>query len=61
MENGSTERSINAAPETGCVHLRETEEYVECANRSRIRFYKVMIWVSALCGLGFGLMLIFTW
>lgn len=61
MANEPTERTVEAALDMGCIHLRNPKECPECANRRRVRLYKMVIWVSALSGVGFGLALIFTW
>ncbi len=61
MAHEPTERTAEAAPGLGCIHLRDPSECAECANRRRVRLYKAVILVSALSGVGFGLALIFTW
>ena len=61
MANDPMERPAEAAPDMGCIHLRDPSECAQCANRRRVRFYKAVILVSALSGVGFGLALIFTW
>ena len=61
MANRFTNLLGETSEEMGCIHLRDPKECLDCARRRSIRLYKTTVWVSALCGVVLGVLMIITW
>ena len=61
MANEHGDASSGKVRHRKCVHLRDPEECADCARLRSIRFYKAVMWISALCGVALTVTLIATW